>query len=128
MAGLQLLNSDKLPKREFESLKPPDAPWCTCCCMESFNLLHYPRFYVISHMCPRMWKTLFPAVSEAGQKTFPKCKEGAERHRALTRMGSYKKCSQSGVPFCEAWLLLCAIWHRVFHLGIRHCLKDNTVQ
>lgn len=46
-----------------------------------------------------MWETLSPAVSEAGQKTFPKCKEGAEGHRALTTMGSYKRWSQSGVPF-----------------------------
>lgn len=90
-----MVNPDKLPKREFGFVKQPDAPWCTC---------------AISHMCQKMRETLFPTVSEAGWKTIPKCKEGTEGHRALTRMGSYKRCSQSRVLFCEAGLPLCAVW------------------
>lgn len=48
-----------------------------------------------------MWETLFPVVSEAGWKTFPKCKEGTEGHRALTRMGATRGALSQGSSFVK---------------------------
>lgn len=85
-----------LPKTELARVQTsPATPQCTGLRRETFNLLHYPRFWVISHICPTMLETHRLAC-----KKNKKLKASVSTFRSLEGKAVISQAKYSYAEFC----------------------------
>lgn len=84
-----------LPQTELACVHTsPATPRCTGLRRETFNLLHYPRFWVISHICPTMLETHRLACKKK------KLKANVSTSRSLEGKAVISQAKYSYAEFC----------------------------